>query len=174
MSHAFPMQLASRARVGHWTFIGALALAVPTVVLVTRGGDQVSTTEQVLYVPTESLPAENVYGPPILGVSDPVPDNARYVAIDLDGDGADELVAETASGNKAIVFRVRDGALLAAEVIDLLSAASPCKSELGIRGGELIAQDYAPPAYADSTCAATTVRTFHLTPSGLTVAVVDK
>lgn len=178
MSHAFAMKDAAVASPGRWTWIGALALAAPAALLATRGGRERTETLEQIVVCAEA-PAPSVAPPTI--ADETVPGNARYVSVDLDADGVDELVAETASGRNAIVFRQHEGEPVRVGSIPLIDADHPCKAELQVEDNRLIALDYAPIALGDSACEQTTKRHFDLVDGRLrtittwtSITVVDK
>jgi hypothetical protein len=96
-----------------------------------------------------------------------VPGNATYWSIDLDGDGAPEMVALTRDHSQAVVTNQATG-LRVAE-IPLQFEGNGCASDLGIENGHLVAHDR-----AGENCTEVAVRRFSLRDGQLaTVTITD-
>jgi len=81
-----------------------------------------------------------------------VPDDARYVAVDLDGDGTPELVAlgEGPAGAELVIVEAVHHGVLAR--IPFTPQGTPCASDFSVEDGLLAVQDYAPSAFGDNAC----------------------
>jgi hypothetical protein len=75
-----------------------------------------------------------------------IDDNARYVSIDLDGDGVDELVARTHDGTELLVM-AQDHTGPIARIP--LSRSAECPSAFGVSGGRLYVERYTPAGVTD-------------------------
>jgi hypothetical protein len=142
--------------VGSLVAVVAAGLTTAALVVTHARSRPVSEASAPIYIPT-----------PVSAIADPddVPGDARYWAIDLDGDGQPELVAETADRAAAVVVRAYARAPIAK--ISLRSPGNPCQSELAIEDGRLVAHDY-----TGADCHEDTTRKFRIRDGQLATVTV--